>query len=199
MKTILTRSNARLLGLSLVAVGLGLGLLLEADHIGPVRSLDQGPTRSSNRPSGLGSRASASGGVELAAIGDPLPSKLRLQPESVYDPFGPLGTPAAVAVAAVSPAPVASRVQRAQSEAQDPEPIRPAVPPALPFVAVGSITGADVTQGSPVAFLKYQEHIVVVRAGDAIANTYRVDAVTSQAVQFTYLPLMQQQSLSLLP
>ncbi|MBA2674829.1 MAG: secretion system X translation initiation factor, partial [Ramlibacter sp.] len=78
-------------------------------------------------------------------------------------------------------------------------PAPPPVAPPLPFTAVGAIEGAHVAEGRPVAFVKQQEQLLLVRAGDTIGQTYRVEAVTSQKIEFIYLPLMQRQTLALSP
>lgn len=75
----------------------------------------------------------------------------------------------------------------------------PPLAPPLPFAAVGSIAGAGVTGGEQVAFIRHQEQLLLVKAGDTIGSQYRVEAVTTQQVEFTYLPLMQRQALSMTP
>lgn len=71
--------------------------------------------------------------------------------------------------------------------------------PPLPFVAVGAIQGTQVTDGQPVAFIRQQDQLIVVRAGDAIGQNYKVESISARAIELTYLPLMQRQSLALAP
>lgn len=79
-----------------------------------------------------------------------------------------------------------------------PEPPPPMAPP-LPFTAIGSIEGPDVTSGQLLAFLQQQDKLLVVRKGETIGQFYRVEAVTPDKVEFTYLPLNQRQALALTP
>lgn len=79
-----------------------------------------------------------------------------------------------------------------------PEPPPPMAPP-LPFTAIGSIEGPDVTSGQLLAFLQQQDKLLVVRKGETIGQLYRVEAVTPDKVEFTYLPLNQRQTLALTP
>lgn len=90
--------------------------------------------------------------------------------------------------------PVAAPVKA--KPAADPPPEPPPMAPALPFTVIGSIEGADATSGQPIAFLQQQNTLFVVRAGESIGQLYRVESVSSEKVEFTYLPLNQRQSLS---
>jgi len=92
--------------------------------------------------------------------------------------------------------------KKRNAEAAEPLAARPPPPPtapALPFVAVGSITGAQVTAGRPIAFIKQQDQLLLLGVGDTIGQAYRVDSITAQKIEFTYLPLMQRQALPLAP
>jgi hypothetical protein len=64
---------------------------------------------------------------------------------------------------------------------------------------MGSISGADVTGGQPVAFLQQQDRLLIVHAGESVGGSWRVESITPQRIEFTYLPLMQRQSLPLAP
>lgn len=128
----------------------------------------------------------------------------RLSERVVYNPFGalnlgtgahaPLGAPAAQPASA----PASKKNSKPAPEVAAPPPPPPTAPP-LPFTAVGSIAGGEVTGGQQVAFIKQQEQLLVVRAGDAIGPNYRVESITPQTIAFTYLPLMQRQTLALAP
>ena len=71
----------------------------------------------------------------------------------------------------------------------------PPVPtaPPFPYAVAGSI--ADLN-GPMVVFMK-QNQDFVVRVGDVLENTYRVDAIDEQSVTVTYLPLNLKQVVAL--
>ena len=71
--------------------------------------------------------------------------------------------------------------------------------PALPFTAVGGISGKQIAEGQPVAFLRQNDEVMAVRPGDEINNTYRVESITTEKIELTYLPLKQRQMLLLRP
>jgi hypothetical protein len=78
------------------------------------------------------------------------------------------------------------------------EGLAPAVPapapsaPPVPFTYLGRLSEDNRT----TAFLVSGERNLVVKPGDVIDNSYRVDEVTDKTVQLTYLPLNVKQSLS---
>lgn len=114
------------------------------------------------------------------------------------DPFLPLGT-ATASAKAEAPTPAPAPPPPKQAAASPPPPPAPPSAPAMPFQAIGSIVGADVAGGAPVAFLMQRDQMLVVKVGDNLVNTYRIDAITAQEVELTYLPLMQKQSLRFQP
>lgn len=121
-----------------------------------------------------------------------------------HDPFGALSSGAASApiAAASSPAALPSQpVVKSVTPPPAPPPPPPAPPtaPPMPFVAVGSIQGTQLTNGQPVAFIRRQDELIVVRAGDSIGQIYRVESISPQTIDFIYLPLMQRQVLVLAP
>lgn len=73
-----------------------------------------------------------------------------------------------------------------------PPPEKPKAPP-LPFTYLGHL----VEDRGVALFLGRQQQTLIVRAGDTIDGTYRVDAITAQRAVFTYLPLDVQQPLIL--
>ena len=82
------------------------------------------------------------------------------------------GTPAAAALAAPPPPP-------------------PQAPP-LPFAYIGRLAeDRDIT-----VFLAMGERNLVVKPGDVIDNTYKLEEVSDSALVLTYLPLSQRQTLS---
>ncbi|NML43478.1 hypothetical protein HHL11_06935 [Ramlibacter sp. G-1-2-2] len=115
------------------------------------------------------------------------------------DPFLPLGTIASTksgtATASVAPP---SAPKPAASVAPPAAPAAPAIPP-MPYQAIGSVTSPDVAGGVPVAFLTQHDQLLVVKVGETLANTYRIDAITPQQVELTYLPAMQKQLLRFQP
>lgn len=73
-----------------------------------------------------------------------------------------------------------------------PPPPKPQAPP-LPFTYLGHLA-----EDKGIAlFLGRQQRTLIVRTGDSIDGTYRVDAITAQRAVFTYLPLDIQQPLIL--
>lgn len=123
---------------------------------------------------------------------------VRLEAEARSNPFGALNLQApgmAVLGEPKQDKPAAPPPPK-QNPAPPPEPPPPMAPP-LPFTAIGSIQGTDVTSGQLLAFLQQQDKLLVVRTGETIGQLYRVEAVAPDKVEFTYLPLNQRQSLAL--
>ncbi|MFJ4345176.1 hypothetical protein [Pseudomonas sp. NPDC089401] len=73
-------------------------------------------------------------------------------------------------------------------------PVAPAAPtaPALPFEFIGRLGDRDDLQ----VFLQSGEKLYVVRQGDVIDDTYRLDRVSANELDLVYLPLHQSQTLS---
>lgn len=65
--------------------------------------------------------------------------------------------------------------------------------PALPFRYVGML---EQTADKPTAFLAKGEALHVVRVGDVIDSTYRIESFSPAQVVVTYLPMDQRQTLS---
>jgi hypothetical protein len=64
----------------------------------------------------------------------------------------------------------------------------PVTMPTPPFVIIGRMdTGSDV----PKVFINQRESLQVVGVGDVVDATFRIDAITSNAMQLTYLPTQQ--------
>jgi hypothetical protein len=82
--------------------------------------------------------------------------------------------------------------EAAAMAAAEPPPPPPQAPP-LPFVYVGMLAEESRT----TVFLSHGARDIAVRSGDTIDNTYRVDAVTPDRIEITYLPLNQRQTLPL--
>lgn len=142
-------------------------------------------------------RASHPPGSPAGATETTVSTASRLDPQVAFNPFGALnlGSPATLG----QPAASVPRPKTVKPVAVTPPAPPPPIAPPLPFVAIGSLAGADVAQGEPVAFLQHQDQLLVVRAGQSLGSTYRVESITRQGIDFTYLPLMQRQTLPLAP
>ena len=68
----------------------------------------------------------------------------------------------------------------------------PNAPPPLPFQFLGRF----VDEGKAAYFLQAGERNLVARPGDLLEERYRFDGVVQGALQFTYLPLNQKQTLA---
>jgi hypothetical protein len=98
-----------------------------------------------------------------------------------------------------SPAPAGDPFQaRSWAPAPDPEqasrrrlPPPPPQAPPLPFAYMGKL----VEDATTTVFLARQDRNYVVRAGDTIDGTYRVERIADDALVVTYLPLKIQQTL----
>lgn len=64
--------------------------------------------------------------------------------------------------------------------------------PPLPYVYFGKMMEGEL----PYAFLQKGNKVLVVKAGDMLDGTYRVEKVTPDSVMFVYLPLSVQQSVA---
>ena len=73
-------------------------------------------------------------------------------------------------------------------------PVAPSAPtaPALPFQFIGRMGERDDLQ----IFLQSGEKLYVVRQGDVIEDTYRLERVSASELHLVYLPLHQSQTLS---
>jgi hypothetical protein len=131
----------------------------------------------------------------------------RLNDLVVHNPFGALHLPSVAppqSPASAQRSPLLAAATTKKMQAQVPQPLPPAslpppVAPPLPFISVGAITGPQVADGRLIAFIRQQDNLLLVRAGDAIGQTYRVESITTQRIEFMYLPLMQRQTLALAP
>ncbi len=130
----------------------------------------------------------------------------RLAAGILQNPFAPLNLHAStdkpVVVAAAEHAPVKKPVRKPVAPPVVAAPVPPLPPPPptappLPFVVLGAIRGPDIAQGKQVVFLSEKGASLVVSQGDDIHGTYKVEAITANAIEFTYLPLGQRQSLPL--
>lgn len=79
--------------------------------------------------------------------------------------------------------------EEARRNAPPPPPPPPPQAPPLPFTYMGKL----IEDGRTVVFLTQGDRNLIVRQGDTIDGTYRVDAVTEELLSLTYLPLKQKQ------
>jgi len=113
----------------------------------------------------------------------------KLQRSPAVDPEGdPFGS------RSFRPAPPKAKVQAAVGAAgAAPAPAPPPQAPPLPFAYIGRLSeDRDTT-----VFLAMGERNLVVKPGDVIDNTYRLEEINDSAVVLTYIPLSQRQTLSI--
>jgi hypothetical protein len=75
---------------------------------------------------------------------------------------------------------------------KEPPPPPPQAPP-LPYTYVGKIMDG----GQVIVFLAKQDRNYVVKQGETLDGTYRIDDIKAGTMVFTYLPLDQQQILAI--
>jgi hypothetical protein len=89
---------------------------------------------------------------------------------------------------------VAPVVTADQQAALDSAAVAPSVPtaPPLPFQFIGKLEDSQQLQ----VFLQNGERLYVVRAGDVIDETYKIDRISATEMSLVYLPLKFAQTLS---
>lgn len=124
----------------------------------------------------MGSTDIASSRSSQMLSSSPLPEHLnRPQLESARnDPFV-LPAPPTPVIAKVAPPPV-----------QVPPPTPQPTAPPLNLRYTGRMTAPD---GKQVVYVAYGETNLAIATGQSLPNGYRVDAITSRAVEFVYPPL----------
>jgi hypothetical protein len=80
-----------------------------------------------------------------------------------------------------------------QIAAPAPPPPPPMAPP-LPFSFFGSLDEKGLARR---VFLTKGDQLVIVKANDVVEGQYRIDRISESAVDLTYLPLNQKQSISI--
>jgi hypothetical protein len=76
--------------------------------------------------------------------------------------------------------------------AAPPPPSKPTAPP-FPYTYVGGLLDNNVR----TVFFEKGERVVALKAGDTVEGVYRVDQMTDQNMQLTYLPLDQRMTVPL--
>ncbi|MDD1964343.1 hypothetical protein ACIPO9_11480 [Pseudomonas sp. NPDC090203] len=89
---------------------------------------------------------------------------------------------------------VAPVISAEQQAALDNAVVAPSVPtaPPLPFQFIGKLEDSQQLQ----VFLQNGERLYVVRAGDVIDETYKIDRISATEMSLVYLPLKFAQTLS---
>jgi hypothetical protein len=88
-------------------------------------------------------------------------------------------------------APVVTAEQQAALDSAAVAPMVPTAPP-LPFQFIGKLEDSQQLQ----VFLQNGERLYVVRAGDVIDDTYKIDRISATEMSLVYLPLKFAQTLS---
>ncbi len=85
---------------------------------------------------------------------------------------------------------VAKRIARTGARAPIAPPVPPSAPP-MPFTYMGKLrSGSDTA-----VFLTQGERNLVLREGDTIDSTYRVEQIADRAITLVYLPLDERQTI----
>jgi hypothetical protein len=123
---------------------------------------------------------------KAASASPPAPAIAAPAAAAGANPFGPISwqppAPAQPPAAAPSAAPASVQVPAAAG---------PPIAPPLPFRFLGRYGDGQVQS----VMLAKGERLYLARPGDTIDGAYRIDAVTAQSVELTYLPMQLKQSL----
>ena len=117
----------------------------------------------------------------------------------VQDPFADLSAGQPVVAAKAPLPPVAQPAPPPPTYQPPPPPTLDSGTAALPFTVVGGISGEKITQGQPVAFLRYKDEVLVVRPGDEIEHLYRIESVSPAKIEIRVLSNNQLSTLDLGP
>ena len=93
---------------------------------------------------------------------------------------------------AVNWAQVAREEEIKRNPPPKPAPPPPPQAPPLPFTYMGRM----IEDGKSTVFLIQGDRSLIVRQGETVQGSWRVDAIADQAMTFTYVPLNKQQTLS---
>jgi len=170
-------------GLSVLALGITLAAVYWASGLDEEGTAEiAGPSASAIARTPALPGAAATPGAMAGGQGIDL---ARLQRAPAVQPSGELfGDPPA------SIAPPAKSSRQAQEAAEAPPP-PPPEPPPLPFKYLGQLSEA----GRKQVFLAAGDRNLVVSAGDVVDGLYRIDAIGTEELMLTYLPMNVQQTL----
>jgi hypothetical protein len=170
------------IGLVIGALALTLVAVRWADTLTDVPEASAGgvtePVKRAPRPAADTSTAQHAPALDLKKLQRPR----ALDPDG--DPFGPRS---------FRPPPPKMTAQQAAQAAlavPAPPPPPPQAPP-LPFVYMGRLS----EDSSSTVFLTLGDRNLVVKPGDTIDNTYKLEEVGDTAIVLTYLPMNQRQTL----
>ncbi len=191
----------------------GAGSFYAAVQLGPERVPADGGVELRKQPASVPAKlpADSQPAMQLQFTGaltmpmTPASAPPRMDSGVLQNPFGPLNLLVTVESLA-QPIPVAIaevKVNRRPKKIEVPPPpvivqaLPPPAPvaPPLPYRVLGSIQGSRIGDGAPMVFLSDRGNTLAVRAGDEIDKTYRVERISADRIEFTYLPLKTPQSL----
>jgi len=172
-------AGSRIRPLLLVAVAVGAWVVLAPDEQETFATREQAPEAapSSTRPERRGDTPA------LEPFDVERLDRIGLRTRSEQEPKDPFATEEAMAEA---------RPGGVQPASPPPPPPAPQAPD-LPFRYIGSQEAG----GSRVLFFAQQQETHIVKVGDVIAGSWRLDEVSHAAAVFTYVPFGQRKSLSL--
>jgi len=149
--------------------------------VAPARAQEKSSAQDST--AGTTATAAAGGGAAVARLAVAAPVRAPIRVGAPGDAFSPTSwTPPPPPPPPPAPAVVAP----------PPPPPPPPTAPPLPYSFVGMLED----KSRPQAFLARGEVLNIVKVGDVIDNSYRVEALSASQVVLTYLPLNQTQTLS---
>lgn len=175
------RINPKLrMGLVIGALALTLGAVRWADTLTDVPEASAGGVAepvARPRPAAQTNTAQHTPALDLQKLQRPR----SLDPDG--DPFGPRS---------FRPAPpkITPQAAAAQAALAVPPPPPPQAPP-LPFTYMGRLS----EERDTTVFLTLGDRNLVVKPGDTIDNTYKLEEVGESAIVLTYLPMNQRQTL----
>lgn len=137
--------------------------------------------------------AADSAAVGRAAAGATAPAVLEIRPrEASNDAITRLWLPSAASAPAAPPSSSPPR-RPARVVAEVPSPAPPPQAPPLPFRLLGRYNDED----HAGVVLLHDGQVVVVHAGDSLAEVYRVETISGNVMMLTYLPLNLQQPMDI--
>jgi hypothetical protein len=152
----------------------------------PDEDLDSGVVEAADVPSGRSAERAASLRPDDARRNAQGPAETVLLPADHDDPF---------AIRQWQPPPVAAPVQApvvASPQAAAPP---PSGPPPLPYKYMGRM----LDDGAEVVYLARGDDSVIARLNDTLQSTYRVVAISQQALELEHLPTGERQTLTVTP